>query len=176
MDLTLGAEQEAVRDAIRGVLADRQPSARVRAVMASEPPVDAALWREAGELGWFGLALPEAAGGAGYDLPEAMLLFQELGRSLAPGPWLGTVLAARTGMPGPEASMIRLFFSELVQRIDVLAMEILGSSAVTGFAADGAPHDEWAERYLTGLSQTIGGGTKEIQRNIIGERVLGLPR
>ena len=72
--------------------------------------------------------------------------------------------------------MIRLFFSELVQRIDVLAMEILGSSAVTGFAADGAPHDEWAERYLTGLSQTIGGGTKEIQRNIIGERVLGLPR
>ena len=85
-------------------------------------------------------------------------------------------LAARTGMPGPEASMIRLFFSELVQRIDVLAMEILGSSAVTGFAADGAPRDEWAERYLTGLSQTIGGGTKEIQRNIIGERVLGLPR
>ena len=75
-----------------------------------------------------------------------------------------------------EASFIRLFFSELVQRIDVLAMEILGSSAITGFAPDGAPHDEWAERYLTGLSQTIGGGTKEIQRNIIGERVLGLPR
>src|SRR5262249_9653217 len=51
-------------------------------------------------------------------------------------------LAARTGMPGPEASMIRLFFSELVQRIDVVAVEILGSSAVTGFAPDGAPHDE----------------------------------
>ena len=38
--------------------------------------------------------------------------------------------AARTGMPGAEASMIRLFFSELVQRIDVLAMEILGPAAV----------------------------------------------
>jgi len=85
-------------------------------------------------------------------------------------------LAARTGMPGAEASMIRLFFSELVQRIDVVAMEILGPAAVEGFATDGAPRDEWAERYLTGLSQTIGGGTKEIQRNIIGERVLGLPR
>src|SRR5262245_63224379 len=85
-------------------------------------------------------------------------------------------LAARTGMPGAEASLIRLFFSELVQRIDALAMEILGPAALGGFTAAGAPTVEWAERYLTGLSQTIGGGTKEIQRNIIGERVLGLPR
>jgi alkylation response protein AidB-like acyl-CoA dehydrogenase len=85
-------------------------------------------------------------------------------------------VAARTGMPGAEASMIRLFFSELIQRIDALAMEILGPAALGGFRADGAPTGEWVERYLTGLSQTIGGGTKEIQRNIIGERVLGLPR
>ena len=85
-------------------------------------------------------------------------------------------VAARTGMPGAEASMIRLFFSELIQRIDALAMEILGADGVAGFDAAGAPTREWPERYLTGLSQTIGGGTKEIQRNIIGERVLGLPR
>jgi alkylation response protein AidB-like acyl-CoA dehydrogenase len=95
MDLTLGHEQEAVRDAIRGMLADRQPTARVRQVMIADPPVDEEVWREAAALGWFGLALPEAAGGAGYDLPEAMLLFQELGRGVIPGPWLGTVLAAR---------------------------------------------------------------------------------
>jgi alkylation response protein AidB-like acyl-CoA dehydrogenase len=66
--------------------------------------------------------------------------------------------------------MIRLFFSELVQRIDVLAMEILGTSAV----AD--PESRWTKSYLGGLAQTIGGGTKDIQRNIIGDRVLGLPR
>jgi len=83
-------------------------------------------------------------------------------------------LAARTGMPGAEASMIRLFFSELVQRIDVLAMDVLGAAAVT--AREGEPAVRWATSYLTGLSQTIGGGTKDIQRNIIGERVLGLPR
>ena len=79
-------------------------------------------------------------------------------------------LAARTGVPGAEASMIRLFFSELVQRIDVLAMEILGARAV----AD--PESRWTSSYLAGLSQTIGGGTKDIQRNIIGDRFLGLPR
>jgi alkylation response protein AidB-like acyl-CoA dehydrogenase len=94
MDLTLGPEQESIRDAIRAVLADRLPMARVRAVAAAAPGLDEAAWREAGALGWFGLALPEAAGGAGYGLPEEMLLFVELGRALAPGPWLGTVLAA----------------------------------------------------------------------------------
>jgi len=43
-------------------------------------------------------------------------------------------------------------------------------------ASEGEPAAGWATRYLTGLSQTIGGGTKDIQRNIIGDRVLGLPR
>jgi alkylation response protein AidB-like acyl-CoA dehydrogenase len=107
MDLTLGPEQEAVRDAIRGMLADRQPIARVRQVMIADPPVDEVVWREAAALGWFGLALPEAAGGAGYDLPEAMLLFQELGRGVIPGPWLGTVLAARAlaARPGGDPAL-----------------------------------------------------------------------
>jgi alkylation response protein AidB-like acyl-CoA dehydrogenase len=94
MDLTLSSEQQAIRDAIRGVLADRSPLARVRELAHEKAGVDDGLWRAAGELGWFGLAVPEAAGGAGYGLPEAMLLFVELGRALAPGPWLGTVLAA----------------------------------------------------------------------------------
>ncbi len=85
-------------------------------------------------------------------------------------------LAARTGVPGAEASIIRLFFSELVQRIDVLALEILGAEAVAAFPDGSGTAAEWATRYLTGLSQTIGGGTKDIQRNIIGDRYLGLPR
>jgi len=79
-------------------------------------------------------------------------------------------LAARTGVPGAEASLIRLFFSELVQRIDLLAMDILGESGVAERSS------RWTTGYLGGLSQTIGGGTKDIQRNIIGDRFLGLPR
>jgi alkylation response protein AidB-like acyl-CoA dehydrogenase len=94
MDLTLGPEQETIRDSIRGLLDARLPLARVRALAEQEPGVDDAAWREAASLGWFGLGLPEAAGGAGYGLPEEMILFVELGRSLAPGPWLGTLLAA----------------------------------------------------------------------------------
>ena len=83
-------------------------------------------------------------------------------------------LAVRTGVPGAEASVIRLFFSELVQRIDLLALDILGPAAVERRVE--GPGARWADAYLGGLSQTIGGGTKDIQRNIIGERMLGLPR
>jgi len=85
-------------------------------------------------------------------------------------------LAARTGVPGAEASIIRLFFSELVQRIDLLAMDVLGAPALEGLGVGDGAAPRWAEAYLSGLSQTIGGGTKDIQRNIIGDRFLGLPR
>jgi alkylation response protein AidB-like acyl-CoA dehydrogenase len=94
MDLTLGPEQESIRDAVRAVLAGRLSMPRVRSIAASGSGIDVEAWREAATLGWFALGLPEGQGGAGYGLPEEMLLFVELGRALAPGPWLGTVLAA----------------------------------------------------------------------------------
>jgi alkylation response protein AidB-like acyl-CoA dehydrogenase len=65
--------------------------------------------------------------------------------------------------PGPEGSIIKLFYSELRQRLMRLAIDIAGPGA-------------WDDEYLMSYSQTIGGGTSEIQRNIVGERVLGLPR
>jgi alkylation response protein AidB-like acyl-CoA dehydrogenase len=104
MDLMLSADQEAVRDAIRDVLREQASGARLRDVMNAPEGFDARLWATAAELGWLGLSLPEAAGGAGYGLPEAMILFVELGRSLAPGPWLGTVLAAEVAGAAAQAN------------------------------------------------------------------------
>jgi alkylation response protein AidB-like acyl-CoA dehydrogenase len=74
--------------------------------------------------------------------------------------------------PGPEGSMLKLFVSELNQRVYRLAMEILGPQALE---RDGAAA-EWGLGFLISHGTTIGGGTSEIQRNTIGERVLGLPR
>jgi len=95
MDLMLSGDQEAVRDAIRDVLREQAGPERLRIAMATAEGFDAGLWATAAELGWFGLTVAEAVGGAGYGLPEAMVLFVELGRTLAPGPWLGTVVAAQ---------------------------------------------------------------------------------
>ncbi len=72
-----------------------------------------------------------------------------------------------------DGSIVRLFFAELSQRIYGIAMEVLGPCNAE---AEQDQDQEWVYSYLEAFSETIAGGTAEIQRNIIGERILGLPR
>jgi alkylation response protein AidB-like acyl-CoA dehydrogenase len=74
--------------------------------------------------------------------------------------------------PGPESSIVKLCYTELRQRLMRLAMEVVGP----GSSLPGVTHASWDEDYLFSYTETIAGGTSDIQRNIIGERVLGLPR
>jgi alkylation response protein AidB-like acyl-CoA dehydrogenase len=100
MDLMPSAEQDAIRDSVRAFLDTELPMSRVRVLMGAPAAAYAGLWRGAAALGFFALGLPETDGGAGYTLTEEMVLFEELGRALAPGPWLGTVLAAHARAQG----------------------------------------------------------------------------
>ncbi|MCO5317772.1 MAG: acyl-CoA dehydrogenase family protein [Microthrixaceae bacterium] len=86
----------------------------------------------------------------------------------------GISRTARTGMPGPEGSMIRLFHGELHKRVFALSLDIVGPEALRLTPVDG--EGNWTGKYLQSFAYTIGGGTTDIQRNIVGERVLGLPR
>ena len=79
--------------------------------------------------------------------------------------------------PGPEGSILKLFGSELATRIADFSSTLLGPYATLEVATEAVPDAErWAHRVLGARQYTIAGGTSEIQRNIIGERVLGLPR
>lgn len=82
---------------------------------------------------------------------------------------------ANGGSAGAESSITKLFFSESQRRIADVGMGLLGSAALLESQADAAS-DRIYRRFLWSLAGTIAGGTSEIQRNIIGERVLGLPR
>ncbi|MFV0315652.1 MAG: acyl-CoA dehydrogenase family protein [Microthrixaceae bacterium] len=86
----------------------------------------------------------------------------------------GISRTARTGVPGPEGSMIRLFHGELHQRVYRLGLDIIGPAAMRLTPVDG--DGNWTGPYLQSFAYTIGGGTTDNQRNIVGERVLGLPR
>jgi len=77
-----------------------------------------------------------------------------------------------TGKPGPEGSMIRLYFSQLQQRVYRLATDLLGPAKL-----EMSPLGQgWTHPYLRSFASTIAGGTAQIQRDIIGDRVLGLPK
>ncbi len=78
----------------------------------------------------------------------------------------------KRGQPGPEASVIRLFTSELGKRIDAMGVRLLGEAMLDFRYGD----DDLVHDYLRGFAGTIAGGSAQIQRNIIGERLLGLPR
>ena len=76
----------------------------------------------------------------------------------------------RTGIPGPEGSILKLTWSELNQRMTETAIDIAGPAAQVG---DG---DGWKYQFLRSRANTIEAGTSEVLRNILAERVLGLPR
>jgi alkylation response protein AidB-like acyl-CoA dehydrogenase len=81
----------------------------------------------------------------------------------------------RTGLPGPEGSILKLQWSEANQRITKLALDLLGADAQ--LLPGNAPYDGyWTIQQLRSRGNTIEAGTSEILRNIVAERVLGLPR
>ncbi len=90
---------------------------------------------------------------------------------------LRTVSARIRGeQPGPEASIRKVLADEHGQHIMALAKELAGASGMLSDTGPlGAPVDLWQYGYLFAPALTIGGGTGEVQRNIVGERVLGLP-
>jgi alkylation response protein AidB-like acyl-CoA dehydrogenase len=93
-----------------------------------------------------------------------------------------------TGRIGPEASISKLYWSEYHRAVSRLAVEVMGTDAMVvegrtpmrGYRADdpGAPNStaSWVGTLYNGVADTIYAGTSEVQRNILAERVLGLPR
>jgi len=78
--------------------------------------------------------------------------------------------------PGPEASVAKLFWSEYHKRLGEIAMAIEGAGGLLRPDGPGYPTSRWQNVFLSSRAGTIYSGTSEIQRGIIGERALGLPR
>ncbi len=82
-----------------------------------------------------------------------------------------------TGVPGPEGSIQKIFWSELNQRVQQIAQELLGPYGQLQAGDPLSPNKGiWSYGYLRARGNTIEAGTSEVQRNIIGHFVLGLPR
>lgn len=83
--------------------------------------------------------------------------------------------AASGQPPGPEGSISKIAKASTNQRLQELALDLLGASGVA-WSGEDTDAREWSTQFLRTRANSIEGGTSEIQRNIVGERVLGLPR
>jgi alkylation response protein AidB-like acyl-CoA dehydrogenase len=97
MDFRIGDDQRELAEGIRAMLAGRLPLEHVRAAEGAKYAIGADDWAALGETGVFALTLPEPAG-TGLGLADAVVVFEELGRALVPGPLVGTFLAANAGV------------------------------------------------------------------------------
>jgi alkylation response protein AidB-like acyl-CoA dehydrogenase len=91
--------------------------------------------------------------------------------------WRSVSRLARGQEPGPEGSSLKLYWSEMSKRLHDVGMAVLGPAAPLWKGAEANPGEgKWQRSWLYYQGSSIWAGTNEIQRNIIGERVLGLPR
>src|SRR5919108_5098963 len=110
MDLGFTAEQELLRMNTRAFLEKECPSSFLRQVM-NDPAGDIPeLWQKIADLGWMGLLIPEEFGGLGLTMSELVVVLEEMGRVLLPGPYFPTVaLGGVTLLIGGPAEQRRQF-------------------------------------------------------------------
>src|ERR1700724_285015 len=105
MNFDFSDEQKQLRDTARKFLAEKCPPKAVRAVVDGKAPYDRGLWKGLAEMGFVGVAIPEAYGGTGAGHLDLCVIAEEMGRALAPVPFSSTVYLAAEAllMPGSEA-------------------------------------------------------------------------
>jgi alkylation response protein AidB-like acyl-CoA dehydrogenase len=111
LDLTFSAEQDMLREAVRGVLADACPLSVVRELEDDPTGYSIDLWRQLGQLDLIGLQLPEEYGGSGMTTLESVVLYEEFGRAITPSPhFVSAVLSggalARSGSEEQKAAWL----------------------------------------------------------------------
>jgi alkylation response protein AidB-like acyl-CoA dehydrogenase len=89
---------------------------------------------------------------------------------------MGVAEVSETGVPGLAGAAVKLLYAELDQRLGDLAIRVLGRAGLSREDVANLPSKRFLAVALKSLSLTIAAGTSQIQRNIISERILGLPK
>ena len=132
---------------------EKSPIERVRSLIEADAGYDADVWREIGQLGWLGIAIPEERGGSGLGLAEAVPIAEQLGRNMLASPFVGTNVAAQAILKAgsdeqqakwlPEIAEGKSIWTLAVEESDVVA---LAANDTGGFLVYGkARLVEWAD-------------------------------
>ncbi len=137
MPIAITDEHQELGATVRGLLSAQGAVAANRALLESADEPRPSFWQEMADLGMLGVHLPEAYGGGGASLSELVVILEELGRQVAPGPFLPTALAAaviaQCGIPEQEAA----YLPALADGSVTAALGLGGSLTLDGRALDG---------------------------------------
>jgi alkylation response protein AidB-like acyl-CoA dehydrogenase len=147
MDIGFSEEQELLRDTARKFLDGEYTTKFVREMMASDAAVTADFWQQLAANGWLGITYPEEEGGSGLGLVDLVVLMEEIGRAVMPGPFPATVLLGGTAIAAAGSPAQR---REWLPRI--AAGEVKASLAVT------EPNARWDAAGITATARESRGG------------------
>src|SRR5215510_15474134 len=94
MSIAISGAQRELADVARSFLDDHGARGAARAALVAPDDSRPSYWDEMAALGWLGLHLPQEHGGSGYGLEELVVVLEALGRAVAPGPFVPTVIAS----------------------------------------------------------------------------------
>jgi hypothetical protein len=137
MSIAITADHRALEETAAEVLQKRESKAAARRLLDGAEEGLPPFWDEVKQLGWLGLHVPEAQGGSGYGLEELVIVVEQLGRAIAPGPFVPTVVASAVLAQTPGDVADRLL-SDLASGEKAAAFALDGEVTVHGGTASGS--------------------------------------
>ena len=137
MPIAITDDHNALGATARSFLADRRVLREARTVLESGEASLPSFWKEVIDLGWLGLHVSETHGGSGYGLPELVVVVEEMGRVLAPGPFVPTVWASALVASSGTAAQQEQLLPGLVDGTSLAAVALSADVALRDGAAEG---------------------------------------
>jgi alkylation response protein AidB-like acyl-CoA dehydrogenase len=179
MNLDLTEEQEMLRTSARDFLTKECPKTLVRKLEEDEKGYSPELWQKMAELGWMGLVLPEQYNGMGMGFMDLVILLQEMGRNILPGPFFSTVVMGslpilNAGTEGQKKeflpriakgdAILALAFTEPSARYDAAGVQIKAEAQGDSFIINGTKlfvENAHIADYIICVTRTKKGATPE---------------
>ncbi|BBY07725.1 acyl-CoA dehydrogenase [Mycobacterium noviomagense] len=137
MGIALTDDHRELAEVARGFLTSQKARWAARALLDSADEPRPPFWQELVELGWLGLHIDEEHGGSGYGLPELVVVVEELGRAVAPGPFVPTVITSAVIAHAGSAEQKARLLPGLVDGTVTAGVGLDGEVAVDGGVANG---------------------------------------
>jgi len=142
MDLRFTETQEILKKMARDFLATECPKTLVRKLEESKEGYSPEVWKKMAELGWMGLIMPEEYGGMGYTFQDLVVLLEEIGRNILPGPLIATITSAFPILEAGTEEQKKEFLPRIAQGQLIFTTALLEADGVfdaSGIAVRAAP-------------------------------------